>query len=193
MARIMYLKDKDMALQVGTTRTVKGFENGKKTITGEFTTTIQTGWRRSDQKGKNVAPIIELVRVLRNYSEETINILQAGPPLRERIPSRFDHGNQRVAYFLRKQKFFLGMGLGRYQQGRTQPVESKTVLLEGTYSLGYHPTEEEISRDQIKKRRKAQVKNRGEPYVPPAIDWSRQLRYPEWFVKKGHHTAKPPL
>ncbi|OVA16369.1 hypothetical protein BVC80_1675g22 [Macleaya cordata] len=251
MARIMGLKDEDMALQEGTTRTVKGFDNGKKTVTGEFTTTIQIGWvwtevhflvmdidanfnlllgrpwlhqnnaiastvhqkvkfpykgriivifgdkdevqRRANQKGKNVAPVIEPVRVLHNYSEETVNILQEGPLLRERIPSRFDHRNHRVAYFLRKQRFFPGMGLGRYQQGRTQLVESKTVRPEGTYGLGYHPTEEEISRNQIEKRRKAQAKNRGEPYVPPSIDWSKQPRYPEWFVKKGHHTAKPPL
>ncbi|OVA01755.1 hypothetical protein BVC80_9071g92 [Macleaya cordata] len=213
------------------------FDNGKKTVTGEFTTTIQTGWvwtevhllamdidanfnlllgrpwlhqnnaiastvhqkvkfpykgrievifgdkdevqRRVDQKRKNVAPVIEPVRVLHNYSDETVNILQEGPLLRERIPSRFDHGNHRVAYFLRKQRFFPGMGLGKYQQGRTQHVESKTVRPEGTYGLGYHPTKEEISQDQLEKRRKAQAKNKGEPYVPPSIDWSKQPRRDE--------------
>ncbi|OVA10798.1 hypothetical protein BVC80_8369g8 [Macleaya cordata] len=46
MARIMGLKDEDIAFQEGTTRSVKGFDNGKKAVAGEFTTTIPTGWVR---------------------------------------------------------------------------------------------------------------------------------------------------
>ncbi|OVA05075.1 hypothetical protein BVC80_13g7 [Macleaya cordata] len=140
MARIMGLKDEDMTLQEGTSRTVKGFDNGKKSVTGEFTTAIQTGWvwievhflvmniddnfnlllgrpwlhqnnvvastahqkvkfphkgkiivifsdndeaqEMANSKGKNAAPVIEPVRTLCNYTEEAINVLQAGPMIR---------------------------------------------------------------------------------------------------------------
>ncbi|OVA11235.1 G-patch domain [Macleaya cordata] len=249
MARIMGLKDEDMTFQEGTTRTVKGFDNGRKTVTGEFTTTIQTGWvwtevhflvmdieanfnlllgrpwlhqnnavastlhqrvkfphegkivvifgdvdevqEMANHKGKNVVPVIEPVGTLCNYTEEAINVLQARPMIREKIPTRFEYGNRRVAYLLRKHRFFPGMGLGRCHQGITEPLRSRAAALEGTFGLGYRPTKEEIQQRGIEKGKKAQARNRGEPCVSPSIDWSKQPRYSEWFVKKGHGAVIP--
>ncbi|OVA03154.1 hypothetical protein BVC80_733g32 [Macleaya cordata] len=118
--------DEDMTFQEGTTRTVKGFDNGKRTVTVQ---------ERANHKGKNIVPVIEPVRTLCNYTEEAINVLQASPMIREKIPSRFEYGNRRVAYLLRKHRFFPGMGLGRCQQGITQPLGSQAVAPKGHCSV----------------------------------------------------------
>ncbi|OVA03850.1 G-patch domain [Macleaya cordata] len=107
----------------------------------------------ANHKGKNVVPVIEPVGTLCNYTEEAINVLQARPMIREKIPSRFEYGNRRVAYLLWKHRFFPGIGLGRCHQGITQPLRSRAAALEGTYGLGYRPTEEEVHQSRLRKER----------------------------------------
>ncbi|OVA14794.1 G-patch domain [Macleaya cordata] len=147
----------------------------------------------ANHKGKNVIPIIEPVGTLCNYTEEAINVLQVRPMIREKIPSRFEYGNRRAAYLLQKHRFFPGMGLGRCHQGITQPLRSRAAAPEGTYGLGYSLTKEEIHQSRIGKGKKAQVRNMGEPCISSSIDWSKQPKYSEWFVKKGHGTVVPTL
>ncbi|OVA11880.1 G-patch domain [Macleaya cordata] len=98
----------------------------------------------TDRKGKSVGTLC-------NYTEETVNVLQPRPVIIETIPSHFNCGNRRVAYLLRKQRFFPGMGLGRCHQGITQPLESRAVAPEEMYGLGYCPSREEVSINQIEK------------------------------------------
>ncbi|OVA19778.1 hypothetical protein BVC80_8583g12 [Macleaya cordata] len=44
MAKLMGLTGSDMAFNDGTVRTLKGFDNGRKSVMGEFTTSILIGW-----------------------------------------------------------------------------------------------------------------------------------------------------
>ncbi|OVA05683.1 hypothetical protein BVC80_263g14 [Macleaya cordata] len=161
-----------MELREGTVRAVKGSDNGKKSVVGEFTTTITIGWIQTvvqfivmdrdanfnlllgrpwmhhinavasivHQKLKfyyqgrlvvirgdpNIqetgvtAPAIEPESC--NVTEEMVYVLIIKLAIREKIPSRFEHGNKKVAHFLRKYNFFPGMGLGNRLYDNTEPL-----------------------------------------------------------------------
>ncbi|OVA03181.1 G-patch domain [Macleaya cordata] len=208
----MGLNDDNMAFQEGTTRMVKGFDNGKRKAVEEFTTKIQTGWVHTKAQfllhqhnvvastvhqkikfsyqgrivviyggtdgaeeianvnGKNIVPMIEPDKPLCNFADEAISLLEVRPIPYEKLPSRFDHRNRKIAYLMRTHKYFPGMGLGKSQQGKAKPFESRAVALKETFGLGYRPTKAEILKSSIEEGKKAQARGKGDFHATPSID-----------------------
>ncbi|OVA07003.1 hypothetical protein BVC80_7945g3 [Macleaya cordata] len=195
MAKLMGLSSADMSFKDAMVKTVKGFDNGKKSVVGEFSTSILTGsthtevhflimdieanfnmllgwsWLHqhkavaftlhqkvkfpfkdriviifgdndkakeiANRKGKNIIPMIEPEKQLCNFTEEKVNLFVRRPPRREKIPSRFNHGNKKITSVMRSQNFFSGMGLGRNLHGRIEPLSIKKEEQVGTFGLGY--------------------------------------------------------
>ncbi|KAI3884021.1 hypothetical protein MKX03_005296, partial [Papaver bracteatum] len=109
-----------------------------KFIYGDKLITIQGDLEEEEGKGKKNHIIIPAV--------ETNMALS-----RENLPSLFEHGNTKVAHYLRKCRFFTGMGLGLRGNGCTGPVDGQQVSHEAPYGLGYHPTEEDRLKHELEK------------------------------------------
>ncbi|OVA04831.1 hypothetical protein BVC80_8659g11 [Macleaya cordata] len=137
MVKLMGLTGSDMAFSDGTIRSVKG--------------DIDEHEDTANQRGKNMVPMIESERQLCNYAEEDANLLVRRPALREKILSRFDYGNQKIAYLMRTQRYFPGMGLRRNLHGRTEPLSIDQRAPQDTFGLGYQPIEAEIARSNAEK------------------------------------------
>ncbi|OVA05208.1 hypothetical protein BVC80_833g6 [Macleaya cordata] len=193
IAKLMGLSSADMSFEDATVRIVKGFDNGKKSADGgrpwlhQHKAVASTLHQKvkfpfkdlmvvifgdndeaeeiANRKGKNIVPMIVPEKQLCNFTKEEVNLFVRRPPRREKIPNRFNHGNRRIAYVLRSQNFFLGMGLGRNLHARIEPLCIKKEEQVGTFGLGYQPTEEEITKFNTEKSRRAQIKNKGDQYV----------------------------
>ncbi|KAI3877198.1 hypothetical protein MKX03_017189, partial [Papaver bracteatum] len=74
-------------------------------IYGDKLITIQGDLEEDEGKGKNnhiTIPAFETNMVDKNYTEENVNQVFHKALSREKLPSWFDHGNTKVAHYLRK-------------------------------------------------------------------------------------------
>ncbi|KAI3838509.1 hypothetical protein MKW92_038810 [Papaver armeniacum] len=152
-------------------------------IYGDKLITIQGDLEEEEGKGKNnhiTIPAVETNMEDNNYTEESVNQVFYKALSREKLPSWFEHGNTKVAHYLRKYRFFHGMGLCVRGNGLTEPLDGQQASHEDPYGLGYHPTEE----DRLKRELEKSPWNR-QARKAAGIYWSTQPSLNGHFIRKG--------
>ncbi|MCL7038477.1 hypothetical protein MKW94_006632, partial [Papaver nudicaule] len=236
-AKKIGVKEEDILFKSNTIRTVRGFDNEKINVMGEFTTTISIGpahtkttflvidinasytmllgrpwlhanlavsstsheklrfiyedklitiqgdFEEDEGKGKSshvTIPTAETDQLMHNYKEKHINQVVHRAPSREMIPRWFEHGHTKVAHYLRKHKFFPGMGLGLRGNGRTEPLDGQQISHEVPYGLGYQPTEQDHLQRELEKSQRGRQGRKS-----AGIHWNSQPPLNGHFIRKG--------
>ncbi|OVA10692.1 hypothetical protein BVC80_643g2 [Macleaya cordata] len=159
--------EENIALGNDTTRIVRGFDNEKKNVMGEFSTVFMVGLGR------------------KNYGEELVNLVVYRTPSKEKLPSWFDHGNTKIGHYLRKCRFFPGMGLGLRCNGPIKPISREMTAHEAPFGLGYQPTEADLIKAFQEKRWKVILTKKGFTRDVAGLNWSHQPSLNGHFIRKG--------